>query len=297
MGLKGIITAMVTPFNEDETIDHKATKQLVNKLISKGVHGLFILGTNGEFHMMQEEEKIEFAKLVITEADGRVPVYVGTGGNSTQDVIQLSQKMAALGADALSIISPYFVGLTSDELMMHYLEIADNVNIPIILYNIPKNTGLDMTTNLVKKLSDHPNIIGIKDSSGDIEKLEAYILETKDKEFDVLIGSDSLILKGLNLGATGAVAATSNVLTRIDIEIYENWLNKDMAAAEAMQNSIEEFRRILKFGTIPSVLKAAIGCEGISVGVPKRPVAKLTTGQYSEIKHVMSVYNDKFDTL
>lgn len=297
MELKGIITAMVTPLNQDDQIDAVATKQLINKLIAKGVHGLFILGTNGEFHVLSETEKVEFARIVITEVAGRVPVYVGTGGNSTNEVIELSQQMAELGADALSIITPYFVGLTEEELISHYLTIADNVNVPIILYNIPKNTGINFSAKAVSTLASHQNIIGIKDSSGDLANLTSYIEATKTNQFSVLSGSDSLILSALEVGATGAVAATSNVLTKIDVAIYENWLAGDLAGAEKMQGSIEEFRRILKFGTIPSVLKAAIMAEGVDVGPARLPVKPPKSSDLLEINQVMAAYRQEFGEL
>lgn len=297
MELKGIITAMVTPFDEQDKINPIATEQLVNQLISKGIHGLFILGTNGEFHVLSDEEKVEFAKVVIDEVAGRVPVYVGTGGNSTQQVIELSQKMAGLGADALSIITPYFVGLTEQELISHYLTIADNVKIPIILYNIPKNTGINFSENAVSILASHQNIIGIKDSSGNIDNLAGYIKASKDHQFSVLSGSDSLILPALKIGATGAVAATSNVLTKIDIAIYNNWLAGNLTAAKKMQDSIEEFRRILKFGTLPSVLKYAIGTQGIEVGPARLPVHLPKSSFLLEIDEVMDAYHQTFGEL
>lgn len=295
--LKGIITAMVTPFTETGEINQVSTKQLVNRLIDKGVSGLFILGTNGEFHVMTRTEKLAFAELVIKETAGRVPVYVGTGGNSTSEVISLSNEMANLGADALSVISPYFVGLSEDEVTQHYLKIADKVKVPIILYNIPKNTGINISPETVSQLAQHPNVIGMKDSSGDLENLESYIKATKDQTFDVLVGSDSLILKALTVGATGAVAATSNVLTKNDIAIYDNWKNGNLAEAQKMQDSIEEFRRILKLGTLPSVLKASITQLGIDVGDARLPVLPMESTDLAEVMAVVTDYREKYKEL
>lgn len=295
--LKGIITAMVTPFTETGEINQVSTKQLVNRLIDKGVSGLFILGTNGEFHVMTRTEKLAFAELVIKETAGRVPVYVGTGGNSTSEVISLSNEMANLGADALSVISPYFVGLSEAEVTQHYLKIADKVKVPIILYNIPKNTGINISPETVSQLAQHPNVIGMKDSSGDLENLESYIKVTKDQTFDVLVGSDSLILKALTVGATGAVAATSNVLTTNDIAIYDNWKNGNLAEAQKMQDSIEEFRRILKLGTLPSVLKASITQLGIDVGDARLPVLPMEPTDLAEVMAVVTEYREKYKEL
>lgn len=237
---------MVTPFDENQKINPLATKQLVNKLIDKGVDGLFILGTNGEFHTLSREEKLYFAKLVIDGVDKRIPVYVGTGGNSTVEVIELSKEMEALGADAISVITPYFLAPTQKELINHYKTIASSVDIPIILYNIPKNTGINLEFETVYELSKVSNISGIKDSSGNIENIKGYIEVTKGNDFSVLSGSDSLILKSLKLGAKGAIAATSNLLTEINVSIYKNFLKGNMEEAEKFQKDIDVLRGVLK---------------------------------------------------
>lgn len=294
---KGIITAMVTPLDTTNKIDPVATKQLVKRLIKKNVSGLFILGTNGEFHVLNDLEKLTFAELVINEANGKVPIYVGTGGNSTDQVLSLSKEMTHLGADALSVITPYFVPPTEAELMHHYVTIAESNVAPVLLYNIPKNTGTDISKNVVEKVSSHQNIIGIKDSSGKIEKIAEYVEVSKDKNFSVLSGSDSLILSALQVGATGAIAATSNVLTEIDVSIYQYWLEGKIEKAQEMQDSIEEFRRILKLGTIPSVLKAAISYQGINVGKARLPVQPLTEEFLAEVAVTMDHYTKQFGSL
>lgn len=297
MDIKGMITAMVTPFDEQGKIDEQATKQLVGRLIAAKVDGLFILGTNGEFHVMNREEKRSFAEIVIQEVSGRIPVYAGAGGNSTKEVIELGKELEKSGADALSILPPYFVAVTEEELYQHYSAIADAVNIPILLYNIPKNTGTCISAGLAARLAKIENIKGIKDSSGDLEQIKEYVRLTADKQFSVLAGSDSLILEALEAGAAGAVAATSNTLTKIDVGIYQNWLKGDLETAQRLQNSIEEFRRILKLGTIPSVLKKTVELIGIPVGAARRPVADLSKEQLAEIERVINHYQEEFGEL
>lgn len=290
MKIKGIITAMVTPFDKNQEINSKATTQLVNKLINNGVDGIFILGTNGEFHMLSEEEKVTFAKLVIDVVDKRVPVYVGTGGNSTREVITLSKKMEAIGADALSVITPYFLVPTQEEIIIHYKSVAESVEIPIILYNIPKNTGMNLEVSTVAELAKVKNINGIKDSSGKLENIKNYIEATKDQDFCVLSGSDSLILKSLELGATGAIAATSNLLTELDISIYKNFLKGDMDAAEKAQKDLEALRMVLKLGTVPSVLKKSVELAGIQVGPARLPVTEPNSETVEKIKEMLDYY-------
>ena len=275
--LNGIITAMVTPFESSGNIDIKATEILIEKLITNGVQGIFVLGTNGEFHVIENDMKIKFAKKVVEIVAKRVPVYAGAGGNSTDEVIKLGKQMIAVGVDALSVITPYFVSLKENELYNHYQMIAENLAIPIVLYNIPKNTGINLSFELVSKLSKISNIIGIKDSSGDINNIAGYIDNTSRDEFSVLSGSDSLILKALKLGATGAISATSNLLTTNNIQIYKQFIAGNLDKAEQWQQSLEEFRRILKYASTPSVLKQSLSLAGIDVGVPRLPVLPVTS--------------------
>ncbi|MBI0103266.1 4-hydroxy-tetrahydrodipicolinate synthase [Gilliamella sp. W8145] len=274
--LNGIITAMVTPFESSGNIDIKTTEILIEKLIANGVQGIFVLGTNGEFHVLENDMKIKFAKKVVEIVAKRVPVYAGAGGNSTDEVIKLGKHMIAVGVDALSVITPYFVLLKENELYNHYKMIAENLAIPIVLYNIPKNTGINLSFELVSKLSKISNIIGIKDSSGDINNIAGYIDNTSRDEFSVLSGSDSLILKALKIGATGAISATSNLLTTNNVEIYKQFIAGNLDKAEQWQQSLEEFRRILKYASIPSVLKQSLSLSGIEVGVPRLPVLPVT---------------------
>lgn len=274
--LNGIITAMVTPFESSGNIDIKATEILIEKLIANGVQGIFVLGTNGEFHVIENDMKIKFAKKVVEIVAKRVPVYAGAGSNSTGEVIKLGKQMIAVGVDALSVITPYFVLLKENELYNHYKMIAENLAIPIVLYNIPKNTGINLSFELVSKLSKISNIIGIKDSSGDINNIAGYIDNTSRDEFSVLSGSDSLILKALKIGATGAISATSNLLTTNNVEIYKQFIAGNLDKAEQWQQSLEEFRRILKYASIPSVLKQSLSLSGIDVGVPRLPVLPVT---------------------
>ncbi|GAA6425532.1 4-hydroxy-tetrahydrodipicolinate synthase [Dielma fastidiosa] len=290
MEIKGIITAMVTPFDENQKINETAARQLVDKLISQGVHGLFILGTNGEFHVLSDDEKVEFAKIVIDQAAHRVPVYVGAGACGTQETIKLAQRMEAVGADALSVISPYFIAPTQQELADHYRKVAEAVNIPIIMYNIPKNTGINIEPETVKSLIGVKNIAGIKDSSGNMENMQGYIDAGKGSDFVVLVGSDSKILPALKIGAAGAIAGTSNVIAELDVSIYENYLKGNLEAAEQAQKDIDVLRGVLKLGTVPSVMKRAVTLLGINVGDARCPVSKLPAEADEQIKAALAYY-------
>ncbi|QLY82145.1 4-hydroxy-tetrahydrodipicolinate synthase [Clostridium intestinale] len=295
MDYKGIICAMITPLDENQDINPKATRELIDYLINKGVYGLFILGTNGECHVLTDDEKVEFAKIVIEHTNNRVPVFVGTGGNSTREVINLSKRMEAIGASALSIITPYFVPPTQKELIEHYKAVAAEVSLPIMMYNMPGKTGINIEPESVKELAKVKNIVGIKDSGGKLDNMKAYLEVTKGEDFGVFSGSDSLILDILKVGGHGAVAATANFLAGIDVAIYNNFIKGDIEAAQKAQDSIEELRRILKFGTIPSVIKQTVVFNGINVGPARLPVSKLTGERLDEIKRVVETYKEKFN--
>lgn len=294
MEYKGIICAMITPLDENQNINKQATCELIDYLIDRGVYGLFILGTNGECHVLTDDEKVEFAKIVIEHTNNRVPVFVGTGGNSTREVISLSKRMEEIGASALSIITPYFVPPTQEELILHYKAIAKSVSLPIMMYNMPGKTGINIEPESVRELSKVKNIVGIKDSSGKLDNMKAYLEVTKGEDFGVFSGSDSLILDILKAGGQGAVAATANFLAEIDVAIYNNFIKGDLEAAQKAQESIEELRRILKLGTIPSVIKKTVVLNGINVGSSRLPVTEPTGEALEEIKKVVEEYKKTF---
>jgi 4-hydroxy-tetrahydrodipicolinate synthase len=289
--LKGIITAMVTPMDKQQKINYHATRQLINHLIDSGVNGIFILGTNGEFHLLTREEKLEFAEAVIEEVNKRVPVFIGTGGNGTEEVIELSKEMEKIGADALSIITPYFITPSQNEVIKHYEKIADSVSLPILLYNIPGRTGMTLEPETVAELAKVDNILGIKDSSGKFENIKNYIDITKNEKFSVLAGTDSLILKTLMSGGKGAIAATSNMVPDVVVSIYQNWLKGNIESAQKAQEDLKPLRSTFKYGTLPSVLKKAVELySGIQVGPPRLPAVEPTGKVLEKIREMVEFY-------
>jgi len=289
---EGIITPIVTPFNRDEeqSINYEAAEQLINHLIKKGVNSIFILGSNGEFHVIDEDEKVAFAKRVIEIVDHRVPVFVGTGACSTKETVRLSQKMEAVGADALSVITPYFIKPTDEELYEHFKEVANSVKIPIVLYNIPKTTGCNISKEVVARLAIIDNIKAIKDSSGDVENLKGYI-EASSKNLSVLVGSDSKISIGYSLGATGAIAGTSNVITDVLVKLNKALKTNDTETAKVLQTDIDVLRGVLKLGTVPSIMKRSVELANIAaVGPARKPVSETTSEVDEKIKEMLKHY-------
>ncbi len=273
--IKGVICAMITPMCNQE-INYEATTLLVEKLIENGIQGLFILGTNGESHVLDFEEKIEFARHVIQVVDKRVPIICGVGENSTKTSIALAKEMEKLQADAISIITPYFIPPSPEELYQHFYDIATSVSLPTLFYNMPTRTGINIEYKTLKRLSVLDNVVGIKDSSSNLDNMLSYLEIKKIKpEFSVLSGSDSLILSLLEKGGDGGVTSISNLMTKQLVGIYNHFINNELAEAKKCQESIEEFRKIQRLATIPSVLKCAITCDGIDVGEARKPVQPL----------------------
>jgi len=267
---QGIIAPILTPLTENEKFNAEEMRNQINRLINAGVSGIFALGTNGEFYAFSKEEKIEIIKVTVDEVKGRVPVYIGTGCVTTQETIELSIIAKDLGADVLSIISPYFAGISQDDLYCHFSSIAEAVDLPIILYNIPARTGNNIDYTTVKKLAKYENIIGIKDSSGNFDNTLKYI-ENTDSRLSVLAGSDSLILWTLMAGGTGAISGCSNVFPELMVSIYDLWSQGKIEAANEAQKKIRPFRNVMQMGNPNSVVKRAANLLGYPVGPGRQP--------------------------
>ena len=284
---KGIIAAMVTALNEDESLNEREIRNQVNRQIAAGVDAVFCLGTNGEFYIQSQEEKLRVMEIVVSEAAGRVPVYAGTGCVGTKETIALSQKAKEIGADVLSVISPYFAAISQTDLYMHYATVAAAVDLPIVMYNMPARTGNNLAPETVARLADIPNIVGVKDSSGNWENLKAYIDATRGKEFRVLSGNDSLILPTLKEGGAGGITAVANIYPKTMVSIYQNFIKGDLAAAEAAQNSIAPIRACFKFGNPNTVTKKATNLRGYPVGPCRAPFQYLSEEAVAAIAEVI----------
>lgn len=286
--IKGIISPIVTPMNEDESIDLEELRRQVDRQIEAGIHGIFPFGTNGEGYILNGDEKKLVLETVIDQVAGRVPVYAGTGCISTKETIEQCKMAEAAGADILSVITPSFAKASQHELIVHYTRVAEAVpNMPIVLYNIPMRTGNALEPQTVVELAKIDNIIGAKDSSGDWDNLSAYIELTKDMDFGVLSGNDALILKALQAGAKGAIAGCANVYPKNMVGIYENWAAGDMEAAEACQAAIAPLRACFKYGNPNTVVKTAVNLLGYPVGKCRAPFNYLPEEGIEALKLVL----------
>ena len=293
--VKGIISALQTPMNEDGSINEAEMRNQINCKIDAGVDAVFCLGTNGEFYILSMEEKIRVMEIYVDEVKGRVPVYAGTGCISTDDTIYLSKKAEEIGVDVLSVITPYFAAISQDELYYHYKTVAEAVpNMPVVMYNIPMRTGACLEPETVAKLADIPNIVGVKDSSGKFELIQGYIDATRDKEFAVLSGNDALILDTLKYGGTGGITAISNILPEIMVSIYQRYLAGDEEGARAAQDSIAPIRACFKYGNPNSIVKVATNLMGHPVGPCRKPFGMVSDEAVEAIKACIDEYYSEY---
>ena len=292
--IKGIIPPIVTPMNEDESVNEKELRNQVNRQIKGGIHGLFPFGSNGEGYILNEKEKEEVLSIVIDETKGRVPVYAGTGCISTKDTIRQSQMAESLGADVLSIITPSFAAASQNELYDHYKAVAEAVDMPIVLYNIPARTGNALAPATVAKLSKIPNIVGAKDSSGNFDNMLQYIEQTRDsKDFAVLSGNDSLILWNLLAGGTGGIAGCANVFPEVMASIYNYFAAGDLENARKAQDSIRSFRGCFKYGNPNTIVKTAVNLLGYPVGKCRAPFNQVPEEGIEALKKVLAENHEK----
>ena len=292
--IKGIIPPIITPMNEDETINETELRNQVNRQIRGGVHGLFPFGTNGEGYILSEAEKEQVLSIVIDETKGRVPVYAGTGCISTKDTIRQSRMAQALGADVLSIITPSFAAASQDELYEHYRAVAEAVDMPIVLYNIPARTGNALAPATVARLSRIDNIVGAKDSSGNFDNMLQYIEQTREGGgFAVLSGNDSLILWNLLAGGTGGIAGCANVFPEVMASIYDYFMAGDMENARKAQDSIRSFRACFRFGNPNTIVKTAVALLGYPVGKCRASFNQVPEEGIEALKKVLAENHEK----
>ncbi|MBB3126173.1 4-hydroxy-tetrahydrodipicolinate synthase [Paenibacillus rhizosphaerae] len=283
---QGIIPAMVTPFDDNGRLHEKVVRQMIRRLLQAGVHGIFVLGTNGEFFAMNDDEKVELVRIAADEIAGQVPLYAGSGAVTTAETVSLSRKLEEAGADVLSVITPYFVPVNPSEIHEHFKAAAGSTDLPIVLYNIPARTGVMLEAGTVASLSQIPNIVGVKDSSGNFEHMLQLIQQT-DPDFSVLAGTDSFILSVLMAGGSGAIAASANIAPEKVVSIYSHWQAGRHAEAAKAQADIAVVRKLMQYGTIPAGLKEVMNQLGIEAGSPRLPVQPVSAEVRSTIAHVL----------
>lgn len=286
--LHGIIPPCVTPLLSDESLDLPGLKRHIDFLIGKGVHGIFVLGTTGEFYALDDAEKQAVIACAVEYVKGRVPVYAGTGAESTREVLRLTKMAEREKVAGVSIITPYFLKPTQAELIDHFRRVAESTAVSVILYNNPATCGgINIDPPTVAKLTELPNVIGMKDSSGDMQNTLETIRQVPSR-FSVLMGRDTLILPALTFGAKGAIPASSNIAPALCVGIYESFRKGDTASAKSFQERLTPVRLALSLGTGNGVVKEAMAVLGRPAGPNRRPVSPLTEEKRQMLKDVLA---------
>jgi 4-hydroxy-tetrahydrodipicolinate synthase len=292
MQFHGIIVPAVTPMTASEDVDLVRLRTTLDRLLAAGVHGLFVLGTTGEFFALDPAEKQAIIAETVALAAKRVPVIAGTGAETTREAIRLTQMAEREGADAVAVITPYFISPTQQEMYDHFRRIAENTKLPVLLYANPSMTGgVRLSADTVARLSEVSNIVGMKDSTGDLEGLIELVRVTKPG-FVVFQGRDTLIEPGLANGAVGAVPSMANIFPEIPVAIYDAHRRGDRAAAMAAQARFTQLKRAI-IGTAPGAVKVAMGLVGVPVGPSRSPIGPWTAEQKKAMQVVLEQVKER----
>nr|WP_321303726.1 dihydrodipicolinate synthase family protein [uncultured Sphaerochaeta sp.] len=286
----GIIAAMITPLTDTLQVNEKGLRRLVNYLIDGGVHGLFVVGTSGEFYGFSPEQRKEAFQICIDEARGRVPVYAGVNGITTKEAVEFAQMAEEVKADAISVLTPMFVSVTQGELYNHYASIASSTNLPMLLYNNVGKTNVNIAVETATKLSEISNIVGIKDSSGDFTLTSEYIRNTRENidQFSVLSGRDTLIHACLAYGGHGAITACANIAPRLMADIYDKYVAGDIEGSLEAQYKIAPIRMAFSLGSYPTILKESLELLGIDAGPCFAPVGPMNQENKVVLKNILA---------
>ncbi|MEM3700901.1 MAG: 4-hydroxy-tetrahydrodipicolinate synthase [Candidatus Bathyarchaeia archaeon] len=269
---EGILPALVTPFTDDgKTVDEERLRALVRRCVELGVHGVVPCGTTGEFVNLTTEEKRRVIETVIDEVTGKVSVIAGTGTSGTDQALEMTKYAKDVGCDAALIVTPFYLKPTDRGIYEHYDTIASKVDLPIILYNIPQCTGVELTWQMVEDLAQIPNIVGLKDSSGQLRYILAVLEKVRDK-INVLCGHDEVVVAALAAGCSGAILASANVIPDIWVQIYNHVKNGELQKARELQYKVQKIARIIA-GSGPVGTKEALNMMKIKVGPVRKPLS------------------------
>lgn len=285
--IAGIVVAMITPFNADESLDEEGLRTVVRFLVERGVHGLFPGGSQGEFYALTTAERQRVLEVTLEAAGDKALVVAHVGAITTREAITLARHAEAVGADAAAAITPFFVRPSQEELYRHYADLASAVSLPILAYDNPGRTSVDVMPATAARLArDVANFVGIKDSSGDLTRFAEH-LRLCPPGFRVLVGRDSLIYAALVHGGVGAVTATANVVPDLAVGIYEAVADGDLDRARALQRRLAPVRTAFGLGTFPMVVKEAMQMIGLPAGPARAPVGPLSDGARTQLREVL----------
>ncbi len=271
----GVLPVLVTPLLEDESVDEPAYRKLVRRILAAKAHGIVVLGTAGEFAVLRDEEKERALRIAIDEVAGQVPVIAGTGEPGTRQAVETTCLAKRLGADCALVVPPYYYAVDQQAVIRHYQTVAAESGLPILLYNIPFFTKVNIEPDTVRALADEAGVAGIKDSSGNLRYFQRLCQTVKSEQFTVVTGSDDMLFAQLVVGGDGCISPGANLVPQWFVQLWNAMQDKHWQEAWAIQERIQALQRGIGFGAFPAGVKAALSLLGIGnglVAVPNLPV-------------------------
>jgi 4-hydroxy-tetrahydrodipicolinate synthase len=289
---EGVLPAIITPFqrNPGMDLDLEGLRSNIEFLVCQGVHGIVPCGSTGESATLSFEEHDQVIAATIDQVNGRVPVLAGTGSNNTEEAVRLTRAARDLGADGVLVISPYYNKPNRSGLIKHYYRLAD-LDIPVVVYNVPGRTGQNLLPDLVAELAEHPNIVGIKEASGDIGQVSRIIEETLDMDFQVYSGDDNLTLPILSLGGGGVISVAANVQPARMVAMFDYFLEGDLEMALDLHYVLSPLFRAMFIDTNPIPVKKAVELMGRAGGPVRLPLDELDAKKTEQLKEVLCQYD------
>ena len=281
--IQGSIVAIVTPFHQDGSVNFSKLGELVDWQIQNGTDGIVALGTTGESSTMTDEEDDAVCEYVLKRVNGRIPVIVGSGSNCTASMLDKSLRYQAMGAQGLLIIAPYYNKTNEEGMYRHFATVVDAVDIPCILYNVPGRTGCSISEGVVKRLAGHPNVMGIKEASGNMSyacKIARYL----GPDFAMYSGNDDITVPILSVGGSGVISVLANILPKQTHDMVMSYLSGDTAAATAAQLRYLELINSLFLEVNPIPVKAALNMMGWEVGPCRMPLYEMSQGAAQRLR-------------
>ena len=284
----GAATALITPFKSGK-IDHEALKRLIDIQIAGDISALVICGTTGEASTLSEEEYSECISIAVAHANGRATIIAGSGSNCTEKAVRLSRTACELGADALLVITPYYNKTNEEGLWRHFYQIADNVSKPVILYNVPSRTGMNITAGAYKKLFEHENIYGIKEASCNMSDI-VDLASTKSDSFDLYCGNDDLVIPMLSVGGSGVISVISNIMPKEVSDMCSYFFSGKTEEARRIQLWLIPLIRSMFCEVNPIPVKYAMSLMGLCSAEVRAPLYEPSDASKEKIKHALEQY-------
>ncbi|MFV0430832.1 MAG: 4-hydroxy-tetrahydrodipicolinate synthase [Alphaproteobacteria bacterium] len=283
--ITGYLPALITPF-KNGMVDEKTFAELVERQIKNGSRGLVPVGTTGESPAVTHDEHKRITEVCIEAAAGRVPVVAGTGSNSTFEAVELSSHAKKAGADAILIVTPYYNKPTQEGLKAHFLEIANKVDIPLIIYNIPGRSVIDMTCETMAELAKHPNIVGVKDASADLTR-PTIMRNLAGKDFNLLTGEDGTSLPFWVAGGHGCISVTANIAPRLCADLFEAWERRDMDTALELHAKLTPLHSAMFCTTSPGPVKYAAEVLGLCSSEMRLPMVDISQAAKTQVEEAL----------